>query len=51
MDKSGKNYSGSLQTSIQAFAQEYFSISSMLSSMALLLLPQAGNTVSKRFKD
>ncbi len=39
-----------LATSIQPIKPEYFSISGIVSSIALLLLPQAGNTVSKRLR-
>ena len=51
MDKSGKNYSGSLQTSTHSSNFEYSSSSGIVSSMALLLLPHAGNTVSNRRSD
>ena len=41
-----------LATSIHATKlEEYFSSSSQVSSMALLLLPAAGNTVSNRFRE
>ena len=40
-----------LQTSIQASAPEYFSSSSIVISMALLLLPAAGNTDPNRLRD
>lgn len=38
-------YSQPLHTSTQAEKPEYFSSSGIVSSMALLALPQAGNTV------
>lgn len=40
-----------LQMSIHAEKPEYFSSSAMDNSMALLLLPQAGKTVSNRFRE
>lgn len=40
-----------LHTSIHATKPEYFSNSSIVSSIALLLLPQAGKTVLKRFRE
>ena len=42
MDKSGKNYSGRLQTSTHSSNFEYSSSSGIVSSMALLALPAAG---------
>lgn len=42
MDKSGKNYSGSLQTSTHSSNFEYSSSSGIVSSMALLLLAARG---------
>ena len=41
----------SLQTSTQPSKREYRSSSAIVSSMALLLLPQAGKTVSNRLSD
>lgn len=41
-------YSQPLHTSTQAENPEYFSSSGIVSSIALLALPQAGNTVLKR---
>ena len=43
--------SGSLQTSTHSSNFEYSSSSGIVSSMALLLLPHAGNTVSKRRRE
>ena len=47
----GKPYSGSLQTSTQVLPSAIFSNSPRESSIALLELPQAGKTVSKRLRD